>query len=289
MRIIERESIDVNKWNSLVSSTIDASCFSYSWYLDAVAENWAILINEDYTEGLALPFTKKLGVEILYTPPFVRYIEILGNNEVSSDIATIILSRFKNIDVKSKTQFLPISEQDKVYQFIESNREIEFKSQAKRMLKKAVKNNLEIHVSAEYESVLKVVESQLSGRIEGINNMSMSLLAKLFGNIKKHEYIVSFLLNNGGIVCVETENKLLYLKGTVSDEDKKLGGMYLALNAAINYAQNKGLKFDFGGSNAEGVKRFNHNLMGDDKAYFSNKRLKLPIWYTLAKKIRKRF
>lgn len=289
MRIIERESIDVNKWNSLVNSSLDASCFSYSWYLDAVAENWAILINEDYTIGLALPYTKKLGIEILYTPPFVRYIEILGGSEVSSDMATIILNRFNNIDVKSKTQFLPFSEQDKVYQFIEPNREVVYRSQAKRMLKKAVKNKLEIQISTEYESVLRVVESQLSGKIEGINDASMSLLVKLFGNIKKQERLVSFLINKGGIVCVETENKLLYLKGTVSDEDKKLGGMYLALSDAINYAQNKGLKFDFGGSNAEGVKRFNNNLMGDDKAYFSNKKLNLPIWYTLAKKIRKIF
>ena len=89
-------------------------------------------------------------------------------------------------------------------------------------------------------------------------------------------------------MCFEAKNQLLYVKGTVDAETKSKGGMYLALNAAINYAKEKNLKFDFGGSNVEGVKRFNYNLGGVDATYFMHVQNNGPVWFKLAKIIKKR-
>lgn len=81
MKIVEREHIDEESWNQLVDKTVGASFFSYAWYLDATAENWCIVVDDNYTRGIALPYSKRLGLETLYTPIFVRYIEWLGKRK----------------------------------------------------------------------------------------------------------------------------------------------------------------------------------------------------------------
>ena len=59
-----------------------------------------------------------------------------------------------------------------------------------------------------------------------------------------------------------------------------------ALNSAIEYAKENNLKFDFGGSNIEGVKRFNYNLGGIDEVYFMHIQNNGPAWFKLAKRLK---
>ncbi|MEY3237827.1 MAG: hypothetical protein RI883_1928, partial [Bacteroidota bacterium] len=75
MKIIQREHIDTKKWDALVSSSSDNAVFSLSTYLDAVAENWCVLTDDEYSKGIALPFTVRIGIKVIYTPIFVRYLE----------------------------------------------------------------------------------------------------------------------------------------------------------------------------------------------------------------------
>ena len=59
MKIIERAYIDVVKWDQLVDRE-NGLVFNCSYYLDAVAENWCIYVNEEYTSGIALPYVVRL-------------------------------------------------------------------------------------------------------------------------------------------------------------------------------------------------------------------------------------
>lgn len=175
------------------------------------------------------------------------------------------------------------------YQVIAQDFEQKFSSQAKRSLKKALKNGLEIQFSSEYDSVLSVVSKELNHKFEGINEKSLLTLGKLFENAKNEKCTRVFHFGQeGGIVCLEKNGQLLYLKGTVTPEFKKNGGMYMALNSAIQYAKGKGLNFDFGGSQVEGVKRFNHNLGGKDEFYCHYLKEDYPFWYRLLKNLKRR-
>lgn len=90
----------------------------------------------------------------------------------------------------------------------------------------------------------------------------------------------------GGICCLERNNQLLYLKGAVDEETKKFGGMYLAIHEAIQYARAQQSLFDFGGSNVEGVRKFNNNLGGIDQSYAVFTVNNGPVWFKLAKKVK---
>ncbi|MGY8927293.1 MAG: hypothetical protein ACKVJC_08360, partial [Flavobacteriales bacterium] len=75
------------------------------------------------------------------------------------------------------------------------------------------------------------------------------------------------------------------LKGTVTEEVKKNGGMYLALNSAIETADSNNKVFDFGGSRISGVKKFNSNLGGEDISYYFLEENKAPLWHKVISKI----
>ena len=89
MKIVEREHIDIHKWDDLVALSKDATLFSLSHYLDAVAENWCVLVDENYSKGIALPYSIRLGIKCLYTPIFSRYTELLGGID-SKDILSYL-------------------------------------------------------------------------------------------------------------------------------------------------------------------------------------------------------
>jgi len=101
VEVIERNKIDVDRWDHLVLSSSNHTLFSLSTYLDSVAENWAVLVNEDYTLGIALPYTIRFGVKTLYTPFFMRYIEVLGGE--IDNLENYLKSNFESSKFKIRT------------------------------------------------------------------------------------------------------------------------------------------------------------------------------------------
>ncbi len=290
MKIIEREHIDIERWNKLVSASENASVFSYSWYLDATAENWCVLVNNDYSSGIALPYSVRLGVKTLYTPIFVRYIEWLGAKSDFKQIQEKIKGQFSNIEVSIKQPILGVKYDSYVYQSIEVNVERKLGSQAKRSLKKAMKSELEVLVSKDYSGIENIVKSELVGKYNGIDEVSIHALSKLFQAAKKENRISVYeIKGQGGIVCINDKGSLLYLKGTVSKSCKEQGGMYACLDRAIRDADQEHKKFDFGGSRIDGVKRFNHNLGGKDVTYYGYTFNNAPIWFKLARRIKNKW
>ena len=287
MKIVERENIDTEKWNALVDQTKDAAFFSYAWYLDATAENWCVLVNDNYSAGIALPYSKRLGVETLYTPIFVRYIEWLGDKRELKTCETFIRKRFKNIHISMRQKVLGVGYSAFVFQVLNPNKERRIGSQAKRMLKKAVKNDIQVTKSNNYLRIFEVINIELKNKITGIDKDSLKTLDRLFEAASKEKVLRSYEIENcGGIVCLAHEGQMLYLKGTVLSRTKEVGGMYKALNNAINEAHENKMIFDFGGSRVDGVKRFNHNLGGEDVEYYSYKVDKTPFWFKFARRIR---
>ncbi len=287
MQILERTNIDVKRWDALVAADPLATFFSRSWYLDATAENWCIVVDESYSAGMALPYGVRLGVATLYTPIFVRYLEWFGSEEQLLLALEQIAARFGNVHLSLSKALFPGTPEDYLYQQLQPDDERRLGSQAKRMLKKAEKAGLIVERSDEYAEVSRVIHSELKDKFSGIDAQSLEALDRLFAAAKQQGVLRTLSIGQqGGIVCLEDEQQCLYLKGTVTEEIKEQGGMYLLLNTAIEDALVGNKRFDFGGSRVEGVRRFNQNLGGVDVHYYNYRVDKTPFWFKFAKRIR---
>jgi len=289
MNLIERADIDINRWDALVSKHKEASFFSYSWYLDALAENWCVLVDDEYSKGIALPYTKRLGLSILYTPIFSRAVHAMG--ELSKADLETIKKRFSVMEIGTTQAFFGL-QSERVHQVIVDFENRKLSSQAKRSLKKAQNSNVHLTSSTSYKAIVEAIQLELQDKFKGVDAARIQRLIELFAVAERKGFLKVFEVSDGeetgGIVCLEDAYQVLYLKGACPEALKKNGGMYLALNAAIEYAQQEGKQFDFGGSNVPGVRKFNTNLGGEDRTYYFNEVNNGPFWFNWARKLKNR-
>ncbi len=292
MRFIQREHIDCEKWDALVKSDASVSVFSLSAYLDAVAEKWCVFTDEEYTKGIALPFTFRLGVKTCYTAVFLRYVEWIGEQTVQFDkLISLLQAEFPGGQLCIKQDILGYPSEEFVFQNIPVLAERTINSQAKRMLSKADKKQFQLEEVDSIQEIQAIISEELPQKIASINDVSLSALEKLTSHLKNENRLRIVAIKDqsitvGGLYLVEFNDTVLYLKGAFTKEAKDAGAMYFAMNEAIKQAQAAGKNFDFGGSRVEGVRRFNVNLGGHDQVYFSYEWNNAPFWFKLLKKAR---
>ena len=294
LKLIQREGLNVAKWNELVARTSDAAFFSYSWCLDSIAENWCVLVDEKYSAGIALPYTKRLSKHILYSPIFVSYMELLGDKKEINhvELSEKILSEFKLIEVEFKEPILGNVHDLFVCQI--TNGSTKRKSQVNRMLNKANRFDLEVRTSTKWQPIFEIIKSELIHKFTGMNEVSMSRLEEMYRTADKDGKLKVFEITKdnvcqGGVICFVNKHRLYYSKGATLETTRNQGGMYLAIDAAISHAMENQLLFDFGGSRVEGVRRFNHNFGGSDLEYFSYRIDNGPLWFKWIRAIKNKW
>lgn len=71
IQYVKRDAIDLTKYNNCVATAIQSRIYAYSWYLDVVAENWDVLVLNDYEAVVPLPFKVKFQLKYISQPFFV--------------------------------------------------------------------------------------------------------------------------------------------------------------------------------------------------------------------------
>ena len=55
----KNKDIDFSKWDKCISSSHNGNVFGYSWFLDAVCDDWDAFIIGNYDAVIPLPIRKK--------------------------------------------------------------------------------------------------------------------------------------------------------------------------------------------------------------------------------------
>lgn len=284
MHFVTADSKEIKEqWDLLVLQN-NASVFSESVYLDATSENWLILYADGEMSGMACPYVVKAGVMILVTPFFNRFMEWIGEPVPEADIIKTLKTRFQVADLQVGKGFKP---GQRVYQRLNPGM-LKLNQQAKRSVSKA--KEFQVVQEITIPAMMNLLKTELADRIHGINAQTLGILEKL---VKRYEdlRLEQFSLYHestwlGGIWMLETDSTVLYLKGTTTEEAKKQGGMYKLMITAIDYAHANGKTFDFGGSNAESVRRFNLNFGAEDVVYSHLSWNHAPFWWRTLKMLR---
>ena len=45
---VKRKDLDVVKYDACITNSAQGSVYAFSWYLDIVADNWGVLVLDDY-------------------------------------------------------------------------------------------------------------------------------------------------------------------------------------------------------------------------------------------------
>jgi len=292
MKIIHQSALDKSRWDQLVADN-SARIFSCSWYLDACAQDWYVLVDADFQNGIALPFTEKLGIRVLYPPVFMRELDFIGTDmHFQREAQQLIRDSFPagQFQTTQPWNISPFTE--RIYQQISGPYKLN--QQAIRMVRKAGKSALEIRKTNDWPAIYAIICAELSDKISEFNPANLRRLQALLQQLEAHGQLHSYGIFNGqeltgGLLFMQQADRLTYLKGAAMPASRDAGGMYLGMEQAIQYAQSQELHFDFGGSSVPGVRRFNLNMGGTDKTYFSYNWDRTPWWFKLTKSVYRRF
>jgi hypothetical protein len=291
MNLIHRQHIDCDRWNKLVDKTAHATIYNKSFFLDVVSENWCIYVDEDYSKGIAIPFTQKLNYKCVYTPNFFRCLNFLGEitNEIASQIIEDVKREFSVGNLSIDYCGILLEGEERVYQKIGSFEGYTLNNLSKRMLKKFNQSGLSISEEINLSDSLSFLELNLFQRIEGLSKSDFAIFRKLINTLNDLKLLKKYAIYDQGnsikgcILLVQSTYALIYIKGVASSEDMKQGAMYGLMNQAISLAKDNHQTFDFGGSNIDSIRQFYKNLGGEDSKYVRITWGEFPLYYKIAK------
>lgn len=289
-RLIYPSHSDKKEWDDWVISN-NGSVFSRTAYLDATADNWCIVKNN--LGAIACPFTIKLGVRILYTPFFYRYMEWIGKDCDFQNLLRFLKSNFQVSHSQIKGVF-DVAMKTRVHQLI--RHEISLNQHAKRMLKKSERNTFKLKWNTTYtlDFLVDFIGNELARKLEDWDIQMISRLKKLVQSLNESNVLNVLILEKddelGGVLfIVSGKHELVYLKGTCTEEIKQEGGMYALMYHLIHFGISTEKIIDFGGSTVEGVRRFNTSFGGKDEIYTILEWNDAPFFWKILKSLKDRW
>lgn len=291
MEFRERKEIDTAKWDERVASDALENIFIYSWYLDAVSDNWGAFITKDYESILAIPYTKTLGIKKIYQPAFTREIDLLGSQFSWDDILKEITPKFKSVQFRNASPSIFENPQERKHQILKLNvPDLKYSSNANRLIKKAEKL-YRFELSDNPEQLISLFKATALKKIDSISEDDLNKLDRLMNAALKLEHgelIEAYEGDRfaGAVFFLKDKKRITYLKSAGNESDKKNGAMYGLVDFAITRYKNDFEHLDFGGSDIENVANFYKKFGAEDRSYYNYNLDNLPVWYKTIKRMK---
>ncbi|PWG06543.1 hypothetical protein DIS07_01535 [Polaribacter aquimarinus] len=234
-----------------------------SWYLDIVAENWDVLVLNDYEAVMPLPWKKKYTIKYITQPYFCQQLGVFSQKKLSKCeeidfVKKIPFYFFKttlsfnagNCILSNSVKLNYILDLSMDYTTLKKN----FSKGRKHAIQKGAQNNLEIK-TIEINEIIKLQKSNY------LYFFPESKLEKLFECVRKKnigEVLGVFKGNTflGGGFFIRYKNRIIYLFSAFDDLGRKLQASSFLLSKIIEKESGQNLILDFEGGNMTNIGKF---------------------------------
>lgn len=258
-----------------------------SWYWDACSPGWSALVKGDYEQVMAIPIKYKVGVSYAYQPLFIQQCGVFSKRELCAgdvrDFITFLDTKIANVKLYLTPQCTSYLQghhtESRRSQIVMLNRPIEdirtqYSENARRNIKKAEKNGLNLQFSIDFEVVIKGFKSQTGEHIRQIGETGFQKLYGLLDVLQQRtdSHVAQVYTKDGHLLYSAFfsgfSSTALYVKGFGTDLAKNTGAGHFMMDRMIKkYAEDGYSVFDFGGANAENVRKFNMQFGANEFEY----------------------
>jgi len=301
---LKRNEIDAVKYDNCVENAINSRIYAFSWYLDIVADNWDVLVLNDYDAVMPLPWRRKYFIKYVYPPCWTQQLGVFSINLISEnlvqDFINAIPNRFKKVTIQFNSNnsiskegqkkvnyvlFLDVSYDD-IYK--------KYRKDRKDRLKKIIKENRISIGKVDVSEIIKLFEK---------NYQEKKILP--VKDYKKLEKLASVLLSKGkielegvynmnlelisGAIFLKDEKRVTYLFSASSLEGKKRQSSTLLINTMIKKNSDSHFIFDFEGSMIPGIASFYKSFGAERECYNNLRYNNFPSFLKLLKKYQFKF
>lgn len=258
--------IDKSKWDRCIDNAANGLIYAYSFYLDAMSENWDALVMNDYEMVMPLPWKKKYSIYYLYQPFYTASLGVFGNN-ISAENVKLFLkavpSKFKywdfylNRDNLFSIPEFPMYERSNYILLLSDSYEIlksKYATSHIRNIKRAMQFGNVVKKNIPIADVIHLAKEQAKN-FSKIEEKSFLHFAELFKFQKEKNLAITYGIYSPQQKLVAScayffsHKRAYYILVGNHPDGKTSGASHLMIDAFIQEHAGKDLTLDFEGSN----------------------------------------
>jgi hypothetical protein len=290
---LRHKEIDKKKWDACIDNAANGLIYPYSFYLDAMSENWDALVADDYENVMPLTWKKKYSILYLYQPRFTASLGVFGDN-ISAQTVNLFLEniprKFKYWDFylnKSNlfsvhefpmyeryNYILPLTEN---YETIKKR----YATSHQRNIKRSVQYGNTAKTGIQIEEIIELSRLQ-SRNFAKIQDEDFSNFKLLFKFLKEKNQAATYGVYSAqhklvaSCVFLFSHGRAYYILVGNDPDGKTSGASHLLIDTFIKDYAASGMVLDFEGSNIASLAFFYKNFGAQLEKYPGIKMNKLP-------------
>jgi hypothetical protein len=280
IKYIKRKDLDSVKYNDCIENSIQSRIYAFSWYLDIVADNWDVMVLDDYKAVMPIFYNTKYGLKYSLQPYFCQQISIYSIDKINDPSIKKFLKKipksifFTDINFAFQPDSKLILKQNFILNLNQEYYKLykNFRKDRRKSIRKATEANLsyqdfnnKIALIELYKNVFDFLKTpkkyfdKIDALIESCLNNNLGFTRNIFHE-EKIVCIGFFLKYNG---------RIYYLFGASSKEGKKYGATTFLLDSVIKeYSETKNI-LDFEGSTIPSIASF-YKSFGSELTHYYN-------------------
>ncbi len=289
---IKRKDLNISKWDACIDGAENGLIYGYSFYLDAMCDNWDALVMGDYEAVMPLPWRKKWGFKYVYQPFLTPQLGIFGINIDKEVVKACLLSipekfKFCEINLNFGNDFV-IQDFDMVRRpnyYLNLNKsyteiKTKYRKNHIRNLNKAIQSDCRFEKNIPFDDVVKLAKVQLR-QYTRLNNQDLQKFSALCRNLKNQNKAQTIgVFHNtkllSGAIFFYHSNKVYYILAGNSIESKKIGASPFLIDSFIKNWAESDFTLDFVGSSILSIATFYKGFGAVKRFNTSVKLNKLP-------------
>lgn len=306
VRLIRHQAIDYGRYDRCIENASNGLVYACSWYLDAVAGKWDILVSGDYDYVMPLPCRRKWGIRYVYLPPFLQQLGIFPQPAADIEMAfyrklityfryvdyaaalpPITVNKKRFISSEKHTRILPLQEN---YPSLAGN----FSENIRRNLKKSIKHKISFVAQVNTEDFFSLQKTAKEiplpqddwKKLERL--MEQTLIrgnGVVYGAYKEG---VSGICHpnriNAAAFFILWHHRAYYIMSLNNSEGRDTGSVFAIFDRLIRDMAGSGIILDFEGSSIPGVDRMFEGFGAWKEPYLAFTVNRLPFPFNLLKK-----
>jgi len=285
-RIEKRATINTKAWDACINNSINKLIYAYSWYLDAMCDNWEALILNDYEAVMPLPIRYKWGIKYVYQPAFIQQLGLFYSKNAVFNCNKIekILNRnylYGNFQVnanwKNSTENVIITKHNMLVP-LTNNYDIIFSNYSRdfvRNLKKSSNQPLTYNKSTDFIGLIDRYKHYYGKRFPHIKESDYNKLKYLVENLLNNSgnYMIRSISNDKNEIIAEVlllmdNNRYYNIMNCVNAEGRKKSANYFLYYNLLKEISGQEKLLDLEGSEIAGIKAFYQNFNPLTESYY---------------------
>jgi hypothetical protein len=298
---IKRKDLEVEKYDACIENSLQSRVYAFSWYLDIVADNWDVLVLDDYKAVMPIPWKKKYFIRYVHPPLWLlelgvfsldaninfqiffktlfrafRFVESRLNTDMKIDADSVFLEP-KEMQVVSLEQG---------YDAVFNN----YRKDRKKDLAKANKLDLTEKWKDSAVNLITLFKNNVGKRTPNIQESDYIILKKLMTICieKRVGEVLSIYDNENHIVAsgffLKHKKTVTILVSSTDFKNRKNGANTFLIDKAIQEYEKDFDIFNFGGSSMQSIAKYFLSFGGNSLNYQQIKLNTLPFLFKLFKK-----